>query len=45
MVTVKDAEGNVSEIELIAKDKEAAKAIIRDFRGNPEVLKIKQLKK
>lgn len=45
VATVKDAEGAVSEIELIAKDKEAAKVIIRDFRGNPEVLKLKQLKK
>ena len=45
MATVKDADGNVSEIELIAKDKDAAIIIIRDFRGNPEVLKLKQLKK
>ncbi|HWS40392.1 MAG TPA: DnaJ domain-containing protein [Arenimonas sp.] len=42
---VKDAQGNVSDIELMAKDKDAARAIIRDFRGNPEVLKLKQLKK
>lgn len=45
LATVKDLDGNVSEIELIAKDKDAAKVIIRDFRGNPEVLKLKQLKK
>ena len=43
IVTVKDATGKTSKIELIAKDKEAAKAIIRDYRGNPKVVKIKEL--
>lgn len=44
-VTVKDAEGNVSTIELLAKDKNAAKNIIRDYRGNPTVMKIKEVKR
>jgi hypothetical protein len=43
--TVKDSDGNVNSFELIAKDKEAAKAIIRDFRGNPKIMKLKELKK
>jgi hypothetical protein len=43
--TVKDSDGNVNTFELIAKDKEAAKAIIRDFRGNPKIMKLKELKK
>ncbi len=42
--TVKDPDGGTTTIELIAKDKEAARAIIRDFRGNPKVIKIKELK-
>lgn len=45
VVTVKDAEGNESTIELLAKDKDAARDIIRDFRGNPKVLKIREKKK
>ncbi len=45
VATVKDATGNISKIELIAKDKEAARAIIRDFRGNPEIVKIKEVRK
>ena len=44
-VTVKDAEGNESTFEMVAKDKKAAKEIIRDFRGNPKILKIKEVKK
>ena len=43
--TVKDSDGNVNTFELIAKDKEAARAIIRDFRGNPKIVKLKELKK
>jgi curved DNA-binding protein CbpA len=43
--TVKDSDGNVNTFELIAKDKDAAKAIIRDFRGNPKIMKLKELKK
>lgn len=42
--TVKDSAGNVSTIELVAKDKDAAKAILRDFRGNPKVIKLKEVK-
>jgi len=42
--TVKDSDGNVNTFELIAKDKNAARAIIRDFRGNPRVMKLKELK-
>lgn len=42
--TVQDAEGNITSIELLAKDKDAARKIIRDFRGNPKVLKIKELR-
>ncbi len=45
IATVKDAEGNESTFELVAKDKKAAKDIIRDFRGNPKILKIKEVKK
>ncbi len=45
IATVKDAEGNESTIELLAKDKYAAKVIIRDFRGNPKVVKIREKKK
>jgi curved DNA-binding protein CbpA len=44
VVTVKDATGKTSKIELIAKDKEAAKAIIRDFRGNPDIVRIKEVR-
>lgn len=44
-VTVKDAEGNESTFEMVAKDKKAAKEIIRDFRGNPKILKIREVKK
>ncbi len=44
VVTVKDATGKTSKIELIAKDKDAARAIIRDFRGNPEIVKIKEIR-
>ncbi|MBP6534521.1 MAG: J domain-containing protein [Arenimonas sp.] len=43
--TVKDSDGNVNTFELIAKDKNAARAIIRDFRGNPKIMKLKELKK
>jgi curved DNA-binding protein CbpA len=43
--TVKDSDGNVNTFELIAKDKDAARAIIREFRGNPKVMKLKELKK
>jgi hypothetical protein len=42
--TVKDPDGNVTTIELIAKDKDAARTIIRDFRGNPKILKLKEVK-
>lgn len=42
--TVKDSDGNVNTFELIAKDKDAARAIIRDFRGNPKIMKLKELK-
>lgn len=42
--TVKDSDGNVNTFELIAKDKAAARAIIRDFRGDPKVMKLKELK-
>jgi hypothetical protein len=45
IATVKDAEGNESTIELLAKDKDAARDIIRDFRGNPKVVKIREKKK
>lgn len=45
IATVKDAEGNESTFELVAKDKKAAKDIIRDFRGNPKIVKIKEVKK
>lgn len=45
IATVKDAEGNESTIELLAKDKDAARDIIRDFRGNPKVLKLREKKK
>ena len=44
VATVKDAAGKQSKIELIAKDKEAAKAIIRDFRGNPDIVRIKEVR-
>lgn len=44
MATVKDSEGNVNTFELVAKDKKAAKEIIRDFRGNPKIVKIKEVK-
>ena len=44
IATVKDATGKTSKIELIAKDKEAAKAIIRDFRGNPDIVRIKEVR-
>lgn len=43
--TVRDSDGNVNTFELIAKDKDAARAIIREFRGNPKVMKLKELKK
>lgn len=45
IATVKDADGNESTIELLAKDKDAARDIIRDFRGNPKVVKIRERKK
>jgi hypothetical protein len=45
IATVKDAEGNESTIELLAKDKDAARDIIRDFRGNPKVVRIREKKK
>lgn len=45
IATVKDTEGNESTIELLAKDKDAARDIIRDFRGNPKVLKLREKKK
>lgn len=45
IATVKDAEGKESTIELLAKDKDAARNIIRDFRGNPKVVKIREKKK
>lgn len=44
IATVKDATGKTSKIELIAKDKDAARAIIRDFRGNPDVVRIKEVR-
>ncbi len=44
IATVKDATGKTSKIELIAKDKDAAKAIIRDFRGNPDIVRIKEVR-
>lgn len=43
-VSVQDAEGAVTQIELLAKDKNAARRIVRDFRGNPKVLKIKEVR-
>jgi hypothetical protein len=43
-VTVKDSEGNENTFEMVAKDKKSAKEIIRDFRGNPKILKIKEVK-
>lgn len=43
-VTVKDSEGNESTFEMVAKDKKSAKEIIRDFRGDPKILKIKEVK-
>lgn len=45
LATIQDSEGKVDTIELLAKDKDSARAIIRDFRGNPKVIKIKELKK
>lgn len=42
--TVRNADGSETTIELLAKDKNAARAIIRDFRGNPKVIKLKELK-
>ena len=44
-VTVKDSEGNENTFEMVAKDKKTAREIIRDFRGNPKILKIKEVKK
>ena len=44
MATVRNADGSETTIELLAKDKNAARAIIRDFRGNPKVIKIKEMK-
>lgn len=43
-VTVKDSEGNENTFEMVAKDKKSAREIIRDFRGNPKILKIKEVK-
>lgn len=43
-VSVQDAEGSITQIELLAKDKDAARKIVRDFRGNPKILKIKELR-
>jgi DnaJ domain len=42
--TVRNPDGGTMTIELLAKDKDAARAIIRDFRGNPKVVKLKELK-
>ena len=42
--TVRNPDGSTMTIELLAKDKDAARAIIRDFRGNPKVVKLKELK-
>lgn len=42
VATVKDANGKTRRIELVAADEKAARAILRDFRGNPEVVRIRR---
>jgi curved DNA-binding protein CbpA len=42
VATVKDASGKTSRIELVAADEKAARAILRDFRGNPDVVRIRR---
>ncbi|WP_297799179.1 DnaJ domain-containing protein [Arenimonas sp. GDDSR-1] len=42
VATVKNAEGKTERIELVAVNEEAARAILRDFRGNPKVVRIRR---
>lgn len=42
IATVKDSEGKTQRIELVAANEEAARAILRDFRGNPKVVRIRK---
>jgi hypothetical protein len=42
VATVKNAEGKTERIELVAANEEAARAILRDFRGNPTVVRIRR---
>lgn len=42
VATVKNAEGKNERIELVAANEEAARAILRDFRGNPTVVRIRR---
>lgn len=42
VATVKDAEGNTQRIELVAANEAAARAILRDYRGNPTVVRIRR---
>lgn len=42
VATVRNAEGKTERIELVAANEEAARAILRDFRGNPTVVRIRR---
>jgi hypothetical protein len=42
VATIKNAEGKTERIELVAANEEAARAILRDFRGNPTVVRIRR---
>lgn len=42
VATVKDAEGKTQRIELVAASEAAARAILRDYRGNPTVVRIRR---
>jgi hypothetical protein len=42
VATVKNAEGKTERIELVAANEEAARDILRNFRGNPKVVRIRK---